>query len=743
MKTSKYNVFFNYDDKIVGYNTISDNFIILEPILHELFHASIQENMIEELKSVHEDLYNILLLNGFIVNIDTNELDVIKNISFETDFNDENYELTINPTMNCNFKCWYCYETHIKDSKMTSETYLRIIKLVENILEEKQDKLKKFKISWFGGEPLLYFEKTVLPILKEVYPRMLKNNIDFTSSFTTNGLLINKELLEKCRNYGVSSFQITLDGHRDRHNQVRFISKTKGSYDEIINNIKLCLQYNFFVNVRINISEETIKDLSEIIKDFKNISEINKEFLIFSFHEVWQEEKNLTVDISNIVDEYRSYGFNSTYRGEQTASIKSSCYADKINHATINYNGEVFKCTARDFDSNSKEGILEIDGSISWNDKFQKRIYDTRFQNKPCLECKILPICNGGCSQHRLENIGIDYCVHNFDEDSKLTIIKEKFYTRLANKTPKKYDNEIINSLLDINFNNIKQPIEEVFQNSLNEYFLKEVRPHNLKAIQEINNLYAEALLTLRKNKINDYSLFSEKIENNLSLLELNDQENKVALLFALPVIAYYQYKLCNYDEAIKLTNDSILNDDYFLNKHPFLYGHKIQQLHNTIRILLKSDKLESALKLCNYTLNHLIYGKEIKNHIGFWHEKYDIKEDINMIGMIFQIFTETVRDITTISNSKEEEEEYFNIAFGNLINKDVIKEILPIFNFLLIKNNLLKSNFNSNDIANFKESIVNSPFCFMCYPLIKSIFISINTNSYRENKKEFDKAYI
>ena len=36
-------------------------------------------------------------------------------------------------------------------------------------------------------------------------------------------------------------------------------------------------------------------------------------------------------------------------------------------------------------------------------------------------------------SQHRLENLGIDYCIHNFDENEKLEIIKQKFYTRIAN----------------------------------------------------------------------------------------------------------------------------------------------------------------------------------------------------------------------------------------------------------------------------------------------------------------------
>ncbi|MDY3363744.1 radical SAM/SPASM domain-containing protein [Riemerella anatipestifer] len=431
MKASTYNIFFPYEDKIIGYNSISDNFIILEKIIYDLYKASIHENKIKELPKYHETLYNSLLSNGFIVEENRDELKLIKKISYQTDFNEENFELIINPTMNCNFKCWYCYETHIKKSKMSEETVSNIIKYVENILEAKKGKLKNFKLDWFGGEPLLYFNSTITPLLKSIFPKMKENNIYFSSGFTTNGLLINQNILDICKKYNVNLFQITLDGHRDRHNQVRFISKTKGSYDEIVNNIKLCLKNNIFVSVRINISEETIKDLLKIIDDFKDISEIGRKYMEFSFHEVWQEEKNLTVDISQIVDIYRGNGFVCSYKGERSVSIKNSCYADKLNQAVINYNGEVFKCTARDFKSESKEGDLNDKGEIIWNTKYQKRIYDLRFSNKPCLECKILPICNGGCSQHKLEQEGKDYCIFNYDESTKLEIIKQKFYSRL------------------------------------------------------------------------------------------------------------------------------------------------------------------------------------------------------------------------------------------------------------------------------------------------------------------------
>ena len=75
MKVSFYNIFFPYEDKIIGYNSISDNFIILEQILYDLYKSSISENRIQDLPNYHETFYNDLLSNGFIIEDNKEELE--------------------------------------------------------------------------------------------------------------------------------------------------------------------------------------------------------------------------------------------------------------------------------------------------------------------------------------------------------------------------------------------------------------------------------------------------------------------------------------------------------------------------------------------------------------------------------------------------------------------------------------------------------------------------------------------
>lgn len=429
MTISQFNTFFYHQGSMIGYNALSNEFIILEMELFELYQAAINEDKIADLKNIHPSFFSHINNKGFILDKNTNEIEFVKKLVSTIDKNDEMYELIINPTMNCNFKCWYCYETHIKDSKMSSSTINKVILFINNIIDNN-DNLKQFHLSWFGGEPLLYYDKTILPILQKVYPLLISKGIEFSSNFTTNGLLINQKILKDCKLFGINHFQITLDGHRERHNKVRFVNKERGSYDEIINNIKLILKNKINVTVRLNISEETLNDkVTEIINDFSNLTLEDKKFLNFSFHKVWQEEKNIENDMIKLINEFKTNKL-STQTIDEIDHVRNSCYADKKNQATINYNGEVFKCTARDFNSENKEGVLQDDGSVFWNEKYYDRM-NIKFKNKPCLTCKILPICNGSCSQLALESKGKEYCVHDFDEDKKTIVVKNMFLKAL------------------------------------------------------------------------------------------------------------------------------------------------------------------------------------------------------------------------------------------------------------------------------------------------------------------------
>ncbi|OFY92799.1 MAG: hypothetical protein A3K10_15975 [Bacteroidetes bacterium RIFCSPLOWO2_12_FULL_31_6] len=429
MKPSKYNCFVSYNSKIVGCNALKNSFIILEPELLELYQAAVNENRINDFYEIHPEFFEFMTKKGFFVEDKIDELKKVKILQKRIDGKCDLFHLFINPTMNCNFKCWYCYEEHIKDSKMSKEIIVSVEALTQRIIKENKS-IKRVYLSWFGGEPLLQFKPVVLPLLKIISEICEQNNIKFNSGFTTNGLLINQGMIDDFKTYNVDHLQITLDGIQPLHDSIRFISKKKGSYTEIIKNIILLAENNLKVLVRINCTDETLKGLDDIMTSFSALPNKTKKNISFTFHRIWQIESALDEDVSYYINKYNGLDFNVS--GNLNDSFRDSCYADKKNQAIINYNGDVFKCTARDFSLKNREGVLNPTGEIVWNNTFDERM-NIKLKNKSCQECSILPMCGGGCSQIALDNIGKDYCIYDYDEQKKKKLVLDAFLSRVTN----------------------------------------------------------------------------------------------------------------------------------------------------------------------------------------------------------------------------------------------------------------------------------------------------------------------
>ena len=103
MKLSQFNSILPYFDNFILYNSFTDHFIMVKPILKELLEAAHNENNILGLKDYHPSFFNELVDYKFIVEDELNEINEVKKISQNIDGNLSSYHLIINPTMGCNF----------------------------------------------------------------------------------------------------------------------------------------------------------------------------------------------------------------------------------------------------------------------------------------------------------------------------------------------------------------------------------------------------------------------------------------------------------------------------------------------------------------------------------------------------------------------------------------------------------------------------------------------------------------
>ena len=90
-KYSHYNIDLVYENKILLYNSLTDKFLIIENFLFELLIASKNEDCIEEINNYHQSFYESLLHNGFIVDKNLDEYEIIKNKIIEVDNNEEEF----------------------------------------------------------------------------------------------------------------------------------------------------------------------------------------------------------------------------------------------------------------------------------------------------------------------------------------------------------------------------------------------------------------------------------------------------------------------------------------------------------------------------------------------------------------------------------------------------------------------------------------------------------------------------
>ena len=281
-----------------------------------------------------------------------------------------------------------------------------------------------------ANSPKKYFEKNVVPIISHLVSENFIYKKIIGVHFTTNGYLINEELIKYFVNLSIfTSFQITLDGNEEDHNKVRYVTKSKGSYREIINNVKKLIINGFNVRLRINYTDENALNSQEIFSDFKDINgDILNKYLQIDYHRVWQNNKvdDLNEVIENITDNLNDNNFNVI--SQSPDNVINSCYADKLNSAVINYNGDLYKCTARDFTTENKVGILNENGDLIWNEGYINKRMNSKFTNIPCQTCRLLPMCNGGCSQHAIEHLENkeDYCIYYFNELEKDKVIKTR-----------------------------------------------------------------------------------------------------------------------------------------------------------------------------------------------------------------------------------------------------------------------------------------------------------------------------
>lgn len=384
MKTSRYNYIIPFGNKYVFFNGVTEKFFLISKERLDAYKRVIE--FPEENREAFGPFLDKMKRMGFVVNDGINEMDSIKK-KFKALTVPHQYFLMVLPTYECNLRCWYCIQKH-ENLFMSDQVLANLKQLIKRKLQD--DSITDLHLSWFGGEPLLAYDRVIdLTLFARDYAK--EKGKTFSSAITTNGTLLTPERIEALRDAGVVNYQITIDGDRPTHNSVKKLG-TISAYDRTLENINLIARHTH-VSLRFNYTRENLKPYG-IMESLR--SKLDPDVLgniTFNIYKVWQEDQE------KVKEEDVDLLFNISMDSGLTPTLQTMglCYADRVHYDCVFPNGHVGKC-----DNHAPEeqpGILQKDGTILWErdmtDLYSPHIFDGK--QTQCRECRHLPVCWGPC----------------------------------------------------------------------------------------------------------------------------------------------------------------------------------------------------------------------------------------------------------------------------------------------------------------------------------------------------------
>lgn len=317
--------------------------------------------------------------------------------------NDSALGLVIAPTIQCNFNCPYCFESKTDNSIMSDEVEIQLINFIK-----RHTNVKVINLTWYGGEPLLAFNR-----IKSIWNKFRTELPDIkiqNHSIITNGWLITDSVIEFFRHTSLSFIQITLDGIRENHNKTRCLKDGTPTFSRIYRNIIHLAKSipSLEITVRVNVNRANPDDYAILSSAFKNEGINNISVYPGFIREDTLDGHSLTYN-SILGDARHEFFLQASNHGIRTSFFPSVCNSKGCLMSSayafiIGPVGEIYKCWN---DVGHKERVIGYINQNHPNNKLRLYRYlneTSAFTDSKCRDCKVFPLCDGGCGHYRYRN---------------------------------------------------------------------------------------------------------------------------------------------------------------------------------------------------------------------------------------------------------------------------------------------------------------------------------------------------
>lgn len=327
----------------------------------------------------------------------------------------------------CNLACKYCFagkgEYDGPKGLMSFETGKRAL----DFLIEQSGTRKNLEVDFFGGEPLMNWE--VCKKLVEYGREQEKiHNKNFRFTLTTNGLLINDDVIEFC-NREMGNVVLSLDGRKSTNDAMRVSRNGSGSYDLIIDKFKKFAdsrnQENYYM--RGTYTHNNLDFSKDIIHMADmGFKELSIEPVVCSPDEPYalkdgdlptlKEQYQILAD--EMLKRYRK-GNGFTFYHYMIDLDAGPCIVKRVSgcgvgteYLAVTPNGELYPC--HQFVGDEKFLLGNIWDGITNKQVLEQFENCNVYSHKECKDCFAKLYCSGGCAANAYHTTGSVNGIYEF-----------------------------------------------------------------------------------------------------------------------------------------------------------------------------------------------------------------------------------------------------------------------------------------------------------------------------------------
>ena len=318
----------------------------------------------------------------------------------------------------CNMRCKYCFYADVTDNRAI-KSYGIMSEETQRILVEKAlayaDGYCHFAFQ--GGEPTLagldFFRRQV-----ELQKQYNQKGVSVSNSIQTNGLAIDDEwakfLAENHFLVGLS-----LDGPREIHDALRQDAKGEGTFDRVMETVKLFRRYKVDFNILTVVSKTVAQNAKKVYSFFRSCN-----FKYLQFIECLDPFDASSTPYSLTPEDYERFlkvTFDEYYRDFQRGHYTSvrtfdnyimmlmgkrpeSCGMSGVCTAynLVEANGNVYPCDFYVLDKYLLGNLhTHSFGDFTTSKTAEDFVKESLHVASDCRRCKWYRICHGGCKRNR------------------------------------------------------------------------------------------------------------------------------------------------------------------------------------------------------------------------------------------------------------------------------------------------------------------------------------------------------